>query len=1383
MALTTTGLVAEFVASLANGGTSQGVNSPTPTGTWKNTQGASNGTLTGSWAFTSSEGWAGSGTAGDPYCLKFNAADHVYVALPNFGSTWPMTLECWGSTTHNGGWQSLVGGGNSTAVDQDVILGYDSNGYAGGDVCNNANVDATCDGSTGLGDSTIRHLVLTIDSSHVTLYLNGVQQQQQSTPANPTTIDTWSMGAEWYDGSCTTYLTGAIATVRVYNIALSQAQVTANYNAGVLAAAGAGTTARTSSPDPTGSASLLGAKLSSPDPTGAASLRAAKTGEFTGSGVLSNASRSGDANGAASLALALSTSGTATTRVNLLPNPSFEGSWVSGIPNGYSVDYSALHGSAPTFSQSASNVVSGTSSWRMQYTSAVGDSSNGLKVWSPYVACSASTAFTFILTAYTAYSSTVMYPSVNYYDTNHSYLSNTSGTHTSYASGSHQIVYQATTPVNTAYIKVGFVVSVTNPQTVDVFLDALLLESPGSAGDAYFDGSTVKAGYLDFWSGTANNSSSIETTGGPSGSAILGVSGSRSSSPDPIGAASLLGAVTNDVSGSASLAGKYTGDTTGGASLSGSPVVTRGLVAEFAGALAAAGTAPGNNSSPTSTWKNLRSSNDALAENTPAWTASDGWEGTGTASDPYAFHPLADDFALEAAPHLASTKVFSYEAWASTTSTDQSGPLFSEGQTTSATGAEAWIGMGGFSIVSDNGTAVTRYQSLINDGLFHHIVLTCDGSNARYYVDGVLTIGPVSISALNTISVTMGTIGGLYRGTITAQWLRNSNVATIRLYAVALTSSEVAGNYAAGDLAISAPLGVTSRSGDATGSAWLQGAPTGDASGGASLLGPRTTDVSGSATLSSAQGGTGNKDVSGAATLSYANDGGDIYGSAALYSASGLNRYSAPDPTGSATLQGGPSGVVHGSAALRGPKTGDTTGGATLQSSTVRTADIHGSATIVLGYRQGTPPSFNLAGLVLQVNPGANADFLVTSFDPGQTPSSPAWNQDTSTGDTFTLNAANWSQPRIVTMTVHVRGDNAEQLQAGLLSLQNACNAVGSTLQVTPDGGSTSVFTLLPGPLWDESPSRMADDGHVVDVSLSLNVQPCITTLAATNVAATPTSSVPAFQWPVRSHFTTDCTVTFTPNTGTMRSLWVAPAPNSSYQPVGALSTGSFVNMSTTNAIISAQSGYTQLVLSCYSLVYFAASTPGLGAYKILLRAAGLSYSTYVAVSHELPVDIPSVGGFTAGQLIRVNRVTIPYIDQTPRWYDIGTVSNSSTVIVLLFCPSYGPNAPSGSAPAGVSTVGVSHFAMIPYDTPDRVFSVDGPDVSSIEFSGFDTLLGAQPASYALGNATSFGRGMQTGSDVQYWAVVPGFASWPTQASWSMTVSGSYFPQSATMIP
>jgi len=240
VSVATTGLVAEYVAALAVNGTSQGVNSPTPTGTWyDHTGNGDTGTLQ-TFAYTTSSGWAGSGTTGDPYRLQFDGGSD-YVSLPDLGitegSAW--SFEAWFKCT-NSGTVTLVGEGDDSGTARTTLL-------VSGTVLGNGSVNDA--GGSGVPYGTVvvtgggwHHGVATYDGTNLYIYTDGGDQQSAAGPGGTFTSTHTYIGVRAFNGSADRYFTDGIATIRIYNRCLSAAEVAANYNAGVLAASTPSTT-------------------------------------------------------------------------------------------------------------------------------------------------------------------------------------------------------------------------------------------------------------------------------------------------------------------------------------------------------------------------------------------------------------------------------------------------------------------------------------------------------------------------------------------------------------------------------------------------------------------------------------------------------------------------------------------------------------------------------------------------------------------------------------------------------------------------------------------------------------------------------------------------------------------------------------------------------------------------------------------------------------------------------------------------------------------------------------------------------------------------------------------------------------------------------------
>lgn len=92
----------------------------------------------------------------------------------------------------------------------------------------------------------------------------------------------------------------------------------------------------------------------------------------------------------------------------------------------------------------------------------------------------------------------------------------------------------------------------------------------------------------------------------------------------------------------------------------------------------------------------------------------------------------------------------------------------------------------------------------LNDGLEHHYVLTIDGTNLVYYIDGVEQ-GTASLGT-STLSSLSNTYGYLGKGLYTADATVNCSINEFRIYNSALTAQEIQTHYQWGPDAISEPL-------------------------------------------------------------------------------------------------------------------------------------------------------------------------------------------------------------------------------------------------------------------------------------------------------------------------------------------------------------------------------------------------------------------------------------------------------------------------------------------------------------------------------------------------------------------------------------------------
>jgi hypothetical protein len=169
--------------------------------------------------------WTASGKYGS--ALLFNGTS-AQVTIPNSASlqlSTGMTLEAWVyPTSAPTGWRSVV----TKNVDAYYLMAASNpnDRPAAGGTWGSGNQNTF--GTAGLAVNTWTHLAATFDGAMVRLYVNGVQvaSQAQSATLAPTT-GTLEIGGDAYPGE---FFAGRIDEVRVYNRALTAAQITTDMN-------------------------------------------------------------------------------------------------------------------------------------------------------------------------------------------------------------------------------------------------------------------------------------------------------------------------------------------------------------------------------------------------------------------------------------------------------------------------------------------------------------------------------------------------------------------------------------------------------------------------------------------------------------------------------------------------------------------------------------------------------------------------------------------------------------------------------------------------------------------------------------------------------------------------------------------------------------------------------------------------------------------------------------------------------------------------------------------------------------------------------------------------------------------------------------------------
>jgi len=228
----TPGAILELHADKANGGSGPGINSPS-TSTWYDTSGNGNNGLLGSaWSYTTVDGWGGSGTVSDPYRLISNGTNdnNRVVNTPWYPNSADFSIEIWAYLPA------------PPQTNMSMLYGANFNGPTGWGVYVNTTTIGGFITTTSWSDrlaiavnqaSGLGHYVFTFTrSGSIKAYLNGSYINQIDV-SSKSTLNLNSVGKLFtYPGPWT--LNGGIACVRAYPFALSQAQITTNYNTGVV---------------------------------------------------------------------------------------------------------------------------------------------------------------------------------------------------------------------------------------------------------------------------------------------------------------------------------------------------------------------------------------------------------------------------------------------------------------------------------------------------------------------------------------------------------------------------------------------------------------------------------------------------------------------------------------------------------------------------------------------------------------------------------------------------------------------------------------------------------------------------------------------------------------------------------------------------------------------------------------------------------------------------------------------------------------------------------------------------------------------------------------------------------------------------------------------
>jgi len=165
--------------------------------------------------------------------LSFNgSSSRVNVPdSPSLDLTTAMTLEAWVKpTTVTSKWRDVIYKGNVLGTPHDNYLlmatSIRTAKPVGGALISGVHQEAT--GTAAIAANTFTHLATTYDGSTVRLFVNGTQvASKAATGSIATSNDQLQIGGDSIFGQ---YFAGTIDEVRIYNTALTQAQIQADMN-------------------------------------------------------------------------------------------------------------------------------------------------------------------------------------------------------------------------------------------------------------------------------------------------------------------------------------------------------------------------------------------------------------------------------------------------------------------------------------------------------------------------------------------------------------------------------------------------------------------------------------------------------------------------------------------------------------------------------------------------------------------------------------------------------------------------------------------------------------------------------------------------------------------------------------------------------------------------------------------------------------------------------------------------------------------------------------------------------------------------------------------------------------------------------------------------
>lgn len=237
MGIVTANLVRELVGKLAKTGTAPG-NNADPTTTWAAVVGAAATIVGAPTTWADAHGWqtaAPYGMGSSDYVGQFSWDGGATTYAGTKSTTYELWVKYANDTFGGTVFAETPNGGQS----QMLHLTTDGSGYIQVGLWDDTLAGGSVVYAADLSGSTYHHVVITLDASYMTLYVDNVSRGTPlAMPAGTITFNQLDIHGERYGSTSWTKQNGplTIAAFRIYNAALTTGQIGQNYAAGVDAA-------------------------------------------------------------------------------------------------------------------------------------------------------------------------------------------------------------------------------------------------------------------------------------------------------------------------------------------------------------------------------------------------------------------------------------------------------------------------------------------------------------------------------------------------------------------------------------------------------------------------------------------------------------------------------------------------------------------------------------------------------------------------------------------------------------------------------------------------------------------------------------------------------------------------------------------------------------------------------------------------------------------------------------------------------------------------------------------------------------------------------------------------------------------------------------------